>query len=125
MNMKTVGRAMAIGAVAAGAVVAPQAFAHSGLKSSTPAAGAKVKALPAFLKITFEEAVGRVTSVRLLNAANKDFVATAGLDPRNAARVLAKTTATAVPAGTYRVQWKVVASDGHSQAGTYTFRVVK
>ena len=125
MNMKSAGRAMAVATIAAGAVLAPQALAHSGLKGSTPAAGATVKALPATLTITFEETLGRVTSVRLLNARNKDFIATAGLDPRNAARVMAKTTARSVAPGTYRVQWKVVASDGHSQAGTYTFRVVK
>ncbi len=101
--------------------IATTALAHAGLKTATPAANSVVKALPAFLKITFAEPIGRVTSVRMLDAKGKDHIQTAGIDPRNAARVLAKTTNS--QPGTYRAMRKVVAADGHAQAGSFTFRI--
>ena len=123
--MKTRNRsgAIAVIALAAAGAVVPQAFAHAALKSSSPANGATVKALPAFVKITFSEPIGSVTSVRLLDAKGKDHVVTAGLNPRNAAQVMAKTRVPA--AGTYTAKWSIVADDGHKETGTFTFKVKK
>ena len=84
---------------------------------------ATVAALPAFVKITFSEPVGSVTSVRLLDARGKDHVVTAGLNPRNAAQVMAKTKASAP--GTYTAKWAIVSDDGHKITGTFTFKVKK
>jgi methionine-rich copper-binding protein CopC len=50
-------------------------------------------------------------------------VVTAGLDPRNAARVLAKTTKPA--AGTYMGTWSIVSDDGHKETGKFRFTVKK
>ena len=49
------------------------------------------------------------------------WVVTAGLDPRNAARVLAKTAKPA--AGTYLGTWSIVADDGHKETGKFRFTV--
>ena len=46
----------------------------------------------------------------------------AGLDPRNKAR-LRVTFARRLPAGSYKVSWRARADDGHSERGTFTFRV--
>lgn len=116
------GVGIAIVALAA-AVVVPQAFGHAALTSSSPANGTTVKVLPAFVKITFSEPIGSVTSVRLLDAKGKDHVVTAGLNPRNAAQVMAKTKASAV--GTYTAKWAIVSDDGHKITGTFTFKVKK
>ena len=115
--------ALALLALGAAVAVVPQALAHAGLKSTSPANKATVKALPAFVKITFDEPIGSVTSVRLLDGKGKDHVVTAGLDPRNAARVLAKTTNPA--AGTYTAKWAIVSADGHKETGTFRFTVKK
>lgn len=114
---------LAVVALAAAAAVVPQAFAHTGLKSVSPANGATVKAMPGFVKITFSEPIGSVSSVRLMDANGKDHVVTAGLDPRNAARVLAKTTSPA--AGSYTGSWSIVTDDGHREAGKFRFIVRK
>ena len=115
--------AIAVVALAAAAAVVPQAFAHAGVKSTSPAKGATVKALPAFVTITFSEPIGSVTSVRVLDAKGKDHVVTAGLNPRNAAQVMAKTKASAP--GTYTAKWAITADDGHKETGTFTFKVKK
>jgi len=115
--------AIAAVALAAAAVVVPQAFGHAALKTSSPASGATVTALPAFVKITFSEPIGSVSSVRLLDAKGKDHVVTAGLNPRNAAQVMAKTKASAP--GTYTAKWAITADDGHKITGTFTFKVKK
>lgn len=109
----------ALAAAAITGVAAPLALAHAGVKSTSPANGATVKALPGFVKITFSEPIGRVTFVKVLDAKGKDHVQTAGLDPKSAARVLAKTINPV--AGAYRVQWKIVADDGHAESGTFVF----
>ncbi len=115
--------ALAVVALAAAGAVVPQAFAHAALKSVSPANGATVKAMPGFVKITFSEPIGSVSSVRLMDAKGKDHVVTAGLDPRNAARVLAKTTKPAP--GTYMGTWSIVSDDGHKETGKFRFTVRK
>lgn len=115
--------ALAVMALAAAAAVVPQAFAHTGLKSVSPANGATVKALPGFVKITFSQPIGSVSSVQLMDSKGKNHVVTARLDPQNAARVLAKTTKPA--AGTYVGTWSIVADDGHEKTGKFRFTVSK
>ncbi len=115
--------ALAVMALAAAAAVVPQAFAHTGLKSVSPANGATVKALPGFVKITFSQPIGSVSSVQLMDSKGKNHVVTARLDPQNAARVLAKTTKPA--AGTYVGTWSIVADDGHKKTGKFRFTVSK
>lgn len=115
--------AIAVVALAAAVAVVPQAFGHAALKTSSPASGATVAALPAFVKITFSEPIGSVSSVRLLDAKGKGHVVTAGLNPRNAAQVMAKTKASAP--GTYTAKWAIVSDDGHKITGTFTFKVKK
>jgi methionine-rich copper-binding protein CopC len=78
-------------------------------------------ALPGSIRITFGEAIGRVIFVTATDAAGKNHVVSAKMDPAKASRVLARTRDSRP--GRYRVQWKVVATDGHAQAGTYTFTV--
>lgn len=117
-RMRIVGCAFAVLALAGGT----QALAHSGTQATAPGNGAVVRALPAFVKITFSEPIGRVAFVKVTDAKGADHVVTAGIDPKSAARVLARTRDRLV-AGRYRATWKVVAADGHSQSGTFAFRV--
>ena len=124
MRTKSSMKAMAAGAALLAVSIAPSAaLAHAALKSTSPANGSTVKALPSFIKITFAEPIGRVTFVKAVDAKGVDHVVTAGLDPASAARVVARTAKPV--AGRYRVTWKIVADDGHAESGTFTFTVKK
>jgi copper resistance protein C len=46
----------------------------------------------------------------------------AGLDARNRARLRASFSRR-LPSGSYRVSWRARADDGHSERGTFSFRV--
>lgn len=117
------GRGLALGAMAIAAIAVPQALAHSALHATSPTNGATVKGLPALVRLTFDEPIGVVTSVRVLDAKNVNHAVAARRDPRNAARVVVRTRNPT--AGAYRVLWKVVATDGHAESGVFRFRVTK
>jgi methionine-rich copper-binding protein CopC len=108
---------VAIAAVVAAGVPAG-ALGHASLVGTSPAAGSVVPRLPATVTIRFDQALGAVNSVQLTSGAN--HVARAGLDPRDARRVVVKTTRPV--AGRYQLRWTVVATDGHRQQGTVSFR---
>jgi copper resistance protein C len=99
---------------------APAAMGHSGLRATSPSAGGVVAALPATVTITFRERLARAVRVQVLDARGVDHARSARLDARNAAKVVVR-TATPV-AGRYTVRWKVIAEDGHTEAGTFAFR---
>jgi methionine-rich copper-binding protein CopC len=101
-------------------IAAPSAMGHSGLRATSPPAGAVVAALPANVTLTFRERLARVVRVQVLDARGRDHARSARLDPRNAAKVVVRTMRP-VP-GRYTVRWRVVAEDGHSESGSFAFR---
>ncbi len=96
------------------------ALGHATLVGTSPAAGSVVPRLPATVTIRFDQALGAVASVQLTSASGGNHVAQAGLDPRDARRVVVRTTKPV--AGRYQLRWTVVATDGHRQQGTVSFR---
>ncbi len=102
---------------APGGATAPAPF---GVRSTRPAGGSLVRYLPAQVTLTFAGRLRRVISVRVLDARGINHTVTARRDPRNAARVVVRMRHPR--AGTYTVRWTVQAGDGHSAAGTFTFR---
>jgi methionine-rich copper-binding protein CopC len=115
--------ALGLGALAAGVIGSPAATAHATVTKTSPRNGVVLKALPASIAITFNEAIIRATSVRVVDARRADHTLRAGLDPRNAARLLVRTRGSAT--GRVRVTWSIVSADGHRQTGTFAFRVAK
>jgi copper resistance protein C len=101
-------------------IAAPAAMGHSGLRSTSPPEGGVVAALPANITITFRERLARVVRVQVVDPRGVNHARSARLDPRNAAKVVVRTTKP-VP-GRYTVRWKVIAEDGHAEAGTFGFR---
>ncbi|MCG2624607.1 copper resistance protein CopC [Arthrobacter sp. I2-34] len=108
-------------AVAAVLVPSAAAQAHDELVSSAPADGAALQAMPADVVLTFSSvpmALGSVVKVEDGSGADwadgsvqiVDRTATQRLKPD-------------APAGTYRVQWRVVSSDSHPIEGTFSFTV--
>ena len=98
------------------------AFAHLGLRSSTPRNGASLTAVPREIRLSFSQAVDRaVAQVRLLGA---NGVVIPLSDLRNhpdSGDVLLADVGQALSAGAYRIEWQVIGKDGHPVRGTIPF----
>ncbi|MEA2289032.1 MAG: CopC domain [Solirubrobacteraceae bacterium] len=114
-------RAAVLGAALAGGLAAVPAHAHAPVVGTFPAKGATVAPIRT-VSVRFGEAIiaGRISVAR----SDGSVVAApaAGLDPRNHARLRA-TFARRLTPGRYTVSWRARADDGHSERGTFRFRV--
>ncbi len=99
-------------------------LAHGRLKSSTPAAGAHLGAVPRELRLDFSESAELTfTMVRLVGPDGRAV----SLGPLGYAADSRRSILTAVGspmiAGTYTVTWQMAGDDGHPVRGTYDFVV--
>ncbi len=110
--------------------LAPQADAsadevpHLRLVSTSPAADTIVAESPSEIRLFFSEPPQmQGTTVRVADASEALVASTAvaadGDDPR---QVYIRPVA-ALGAGSYTVHWRVIAQDGHTQRGSFGFRV--
>ena len=113
-----------LGVIAAFALFAATAQAHSHLKASEPAEGATVAASPATLKLTFSmPLVAKFSGVTLTDAAGKQVdLGTPATDPADN-KILLVPVPAPLAAGEYTVDWHVVAVDTHRMKGTYKFTI--
>ncbi|MBS7788672.1 copper resistance protein CopC [Roseococcus sp. SDR] len=95
------------------------ALAHSELRSSSPADGARLTGPPAEFLLRFNEAV-QVTSLRLLDAAGQPLPLRRAGDaaPRREERA---TPEAPLPPGALRLEWRAISADGHPIRGTIRF----
>lgn len=99
------------------------AAAHSLLLESSPAAGATLTAGPPRLVLRFNNRLEhRLSRVRLVDEHGGSrplilTVADTGVDRLTAA-------VPPLAPGTYRVDWRVLSTDGHIVDGSFSFRVV-
>ena len=99
------------------------AAAHASLKSSSPAAGAKVEVAPKEISLTFSEKLEEAFSaVTVKDAAGKD-VATAKAKVDAADGTTLHLEVPTLPSGAYSVQWVAVSHDGHRRTGDFKFTV--
>ncbi|ONN67939.1 hypothetical protein BTM36_03670 [Herbaspirillum sp. VT-16-41] len=98
----------------------PVASAHDTLISSSPATGESLEQAPKTLELTYSDEVLNLSPVvRLSNSAGEEiFTQTPAVSGNTASIDLP-----ALPADSYRVQWRVVSSDGHPIEGTVDFTV--
>ena len=100
-----------------------QAEAHGKLKQASPAADSTVKAAPGEVIITFTEALEpKFSKIEVQDSKGQR------VDQGAAQAVPGEPTRLAValkplPAGTYRVTWRVVSVDTHRSEGSYQFIV--
>jgi methionine-rich copper-binding protein CopC len=122
MSMRTRAAALAVVALAG---AAGAALAHDEVEGTTPARGAVLRDLPTKVSMTFGETVGRLDRVTITRNGTGNFVKAAGIDPRNAARVVATIRRPGVRfrKGLWKVTWRVTSADGHKQVLTAGFRV--
>ena len=100
--------------------VAPAAFAHDQLISSSPAPDERLDKSPASITLTFSSpllALGH--EVRVVDDNAKNWVSGAAvLNRESLVQALPE-----LPDGGYQVSWRVVSADGHPISGSYGFRV--
>jgi methionine-rich copper-binding protein CopC len=101
-------------------VVVPAAAAHSLLLGSVPAARSAIPA-PPLVELRFNNRIEkRLSSIALVGAGGARIVATVQPDgPPDRLRA----SLPALPPGDYRVDWRVLSTDGHVVTGTFTFTV--
>lgn len=100
------------------------ALAHPKLVSAVPAANSHVVAVPATVRLTFQEplepAMSRITVVHAgAHAVTMGRVASDSADRKT----LVASLTTPMGAGAYTVTWQAAGADGHPMRGSYTFTV--
>jgi methionine-rich copper-binding protein CopC len=97
------------------------AFAHAVLVKSSPAEGATVKAGDMEIMLTYNSRIdAQHSSLHLVGPDGKEQAL--AVDAHAGPNLLVSKTP-ALPAGAYKLQWQVQASDGHISRGVVTFRV--
>lgn len=113
-------RTLALMLAAALSLAAPFATAHSVTKSTTPADGSTVEGSPPVIEVEFDAPM-RVTSIQLTGADGTIFDV-GPHDKMTAVRTF-RAEPQALPSGTYTVEWRGLAADGHVMKGRFGFTV--
>jgi methionine-rich copper-binding protein CopC len=106
-------------------VAAAPALGHSDVASSSPARGAVLVRVPAQMKVTFSEPIGRLGVMTMTRNGRGNLVKTARRAPNDArtAVIGLKRPGPRNQPGTYRLTWRIVGADGHAVSGVIAFRV--
>ena len=110
--------ALAVGSLAL--VLAGVAAAHSRAQVTTPAHGEVLAEAPAVISISFDRPM-RITLIELTDAGGDAFA----LERTDAMAPVTRFEAAppALAAGTYTVEWRGLAEDGHAMSGRFSFEV--
>ena len=107
-------------AVAAVALLATPASAHTEMLQTTPAAGATAEAGLEAVTLGFSQNVDHRLASVTVRRDNGEVVSTGQPSRDDLALVQAVSP---LEAGRYRVRWRAAAADGHVLEGTFSFRV--
>jgi methionine-rich copper-binding protein CopC len=113
-------------ALAAAAVVSAlataTAFAHEEVKSTSPAKGKTASTHTTKVTVTFN-GIPRSGTLKVTGPGGKTVSSgKGGRDPRNLKR-LSVSLKSGLKAGSYKATWTIVATDGDSQHGSFTFKL--
>jgi len=115
-----VGRAAAAGVLVVS--LTSGAAAHSLLLESSPAAGATLGAPPERVTLRFNNRIEKkLSTIRLIDERGASRPVT-GLDADGPADRLTATLSP-LPPGPWRLEWRVLSTDGHIVSGAFSFRV--
>jgi putative copper export protein/methionine-rich copper-binding protein CopC len=112
--------------VACGALVYPQPLlAHGRLLGSSPAAGSKLTAAPKTVRLDFSESAELSFTRIVIVTASGDTIHLATLShaPETNRSVIAQVPVD-LPAGEFRILWRMSAADGHPTHGQFAFSIV-
>ncbi len=109
-------------ALALMAIPATTALAHTEVSSTSPKRGGKAKTSIRSVKVTFNQQI-RSGSIRVTGPGGKVVSAgKGGRDPRNVKRLVVSLKG-GLKAGKYKARWTIKAVDGHTQKGSFSFRL--
>jgi copper transport protein len=111
-------------AIAAALVLAVHAAAdaHTTLVSSEPAAGSRLSASPARVRLVFSEQVeAGMANLAIVGADGRVTALVPAGDPHDVHAIVAPVSP--LPNGTFRITWHVVSADGHPVGGSFIFTV--
>jgi methionine-rich copper-binding protein CopC len=104
------------------AIAAATAFAHTEVKSTYPAKGKSASTRIGSVSVTFTGTI-RSGSIKVTGPGGRTYSSGAGgRDPRNVTRLKVPLKASK-PAGAYKASWTMKAADGHTQSGSFGFRL--
>jgi copper transport protein len=103
-------------------LIAGGAQAHAVLVGANPPANSRIDAAPAEMRLFFNEPLeATFSSVAVVDAAERDYVASVQLDATERALVAAMNP---MPDGLYKVRWQTLSqSDGHPRSGLYLLAI--
>ena len=104
----------------AAALLSSAALAHSEKEGTTPVDGAQLTETPEMVHMVFNDPM-RITMVRLLNAdgAEMPMERSTGLEPSLEFHAEPEP----LSAGSYTVEWRGLAPDGHAMQGSFSFEL--
>ena len=107
------------------AIAAPLlALAHPKMLSAVPAVNAHVAAVPATVRLTFQEPLEPALSkITVRHAGQHDVTMSAVASDIADRKTLVASLKTPMGPGVYSVTWQAAGADGHPMRGTYTFTV--
>jgi methionine-rich copper-binding protein CopC len=115
-----VGSARTVVLAAALVLAAASARAHSEKEAVVPAADATLAETPSEIAMTFDQPM-RIARITLTDADGRRFELERG-DGMQPVRAFSAAPE-ALPPGDYTVEWRGLASDGHTMSGAWSFRV--
>ena len=96
------------------------AFAHSEKEGTTPADGARLTETPEMIHMVFDDPM-RITMVRLVNADGAEMPMERGTGLEPSLEFHAEPEP--LNPGSYTVEWRGLASDGHAMQGSFSFEL--
>ena len=109
-------------AASVSALATATAFAHETVKSTSPGKGKTASTHITSVTVTFN-GIPRSGTMKVTGPGGKVVSkGSGGRDPRNLKR-LRVSLKSGLKAGSYKATWKIVASDGDHQTGSFTFKL--
>jgi methionine-rich copper-binding protein CopC len=106
---------------AVSALVTATAFAHTEVKSTYPGKNKTASTRIGTVSVTFTQAI-RSGTMTVSGPGGTVSQGKGGRDPRNTKRVRV-TLKSSKRAGTYTAKWTMKAADGHTQTGSFKFKL--
>jgi methionine-rich copper-binding protein CopC len=97
------------------------AYAHSKKEGTTPADGAQLTETPEMIHMVFDDPM-RITLVRLVNAKGAEMPMERGTGLEPSLEFHAEPEP--LSPGSYTVEWRGLASDGHAMQGSFSFELL-
>jgi methionine-rich copper-binding protein CopC len=97
------------------------ADAHAQLQRSSPRVGSTVASAPSEVRLWFTQALEPKFTTAQLRSGSGAVVASGAVDTADPKQVVIRVPA--LPAGSYKVFWKVLSVDAHRTEGSFGFEV--